>query len=237
MEPGNAEGKLRVERIAKYSGVALVVVPWILFLLCYLLNPQWILTRDALSSFGDPSFSKFPWVYNDGLGVIAVIIWVMSLGIVATSAKKMQVFGGAFWFVAGLFLALIGIYHGGTYPHDFVSTYFFVQAALAILVMGIGSFTAMDFTGAVIPVILAIIMPLGDILIPFPSSATTEIYEILIIDAWAIFSLFRSSGAVQLPNVAQAHFMEPPLRTKTIAFGLLVMVFVVLLGLIIFSGL
>ena len=81
--------KESLKKMTKYSALTLVIAPWILFLICYLLNPQWVLTRDALSSFGDPSFSKFPWVYNVGLGIIAIVIWAMSLGIVATSEKKM----------------------------------------------------------------------------------------------------------------------------------------------------
>lgn len=182
----------RIGKMSRYFGGALVVVPWIVFLICYLINPQWVLTRDALSSFGDPSFTQYSWVYNVGLGIIAVIIWFMSLGIVATAENKVQVFGGTFWFVAGIFLALIGYYHGGTYPHVFVSTWFFVQAAFAITIMGIGSYPSRDLKGAVIPIVIAIFMPLGGLLVHFPSAATTEIYEIIVIDAWAIFSLFHT---------------------------------------------
>ncbi|MCL5680625.1 MAG: DUF998 domain-containing protein [Candidatus Thermoplasmatota archaeon] len=193
----------RIGNLTKYFGGALVGVPWVLFLVCYLLNPQWVLTRDALSSFGDPSFSHFPWVYNIGLGIIAVIIWFMSFGIIATAENKVQVFGGTFWFVAGIFLGLIGYYHGGTYPHDFVSAWFFVQAAFAITLMGIGSYASKDIRGAIVPLVIAILMPLGDILIPFPSSATTEIYEIIIIDSWALFSLLYKPK--KLPSKWEEH--------------------------------
>lgn len=195
---------VRIGKLTKYAGGALVIVPWIIFLICYLLNPQWILTKDALSSFGDPSFTKYPWVYNVGLGLIAAIIWLMALGIVATAENKVQVFGGTFWFVAGMFLALIGYYHGGTYPHDFVSTWFFVQAAIAITIMGLGSYPLRDLKGAAIPIIIAILMPLGGILVHFPSAATTEIYEIIIIDAWAVFSLFYTPK-VQLSDREPKH--------------------------------
>ncbi len=221
-------------RMTRYSAAILVGAPWVLFLICYFLNPQWVLTRDALSSFGDPSFSKFPWVYNVGLGIIAIVIWVMSVGIVATSEKKMHVFGGAFWFVAGIFLALIGIYHGGTYPHDFVSTYFFVQAALAMVFMGIGSFTAQDFAGAVTPIGLAILMPLGDILIPFPSAATTEIFEIMLIDAWVLFSLFYATKAVPVVSLVGKSKGRANSMLESTTVWSMVAVFTLLLGLIIF---
>ncbi len=184
-----------LEKYGGYFGWGLVIVPWILFGICYLVNPQWVLTRDALSSFGDPSFSQYPWVYNVGLGVISIIIFIMSLGIISTAENKILVMGGSLWFVAGIFLALIGYFHGGTYPHDFVSTWFFIQAAFAISVIGIGSYLSLGFRYSVIPILLSLSMELGDIFIPFPSAATTEIFEIIIIDLWALFALIYVSRA------------------------------------------
>ncbi len=215
----------RIGNLTKYSGGALVIVPWIIFLICYLLNPQWILTKDALSSFGDPSFTQYPWVYNVGLGVISVIIWLMSLGIVATAENKVQVFGGAFWFVAGIFLALIGYYHGGTYPHDFVSTWFFVQAAFSITIMGLGSYPEHDFRGSVIPIIIALLMPLGGILVHFPSAATTEIYEIIIIDAWAVFSLFHKPVGINEPAAENPEGLLKNYRVQGAIVGILAFAF------------
>lgn len=215
----------RIGKMTKYSGAALVIVPWIIFLICYLLNPQWILTKDALSSFGDPSFSQYPWVYNVGLGIISVIIWFMALGIVETAENKVQVFGGAFWFVAGIFLALIGYYHGGTYPHDFVSTWFFVQAAFAITIMGLGSYPERDFRGAVVPIIIALLMPLGGLLVHFPSAATTEIYEIIIIDAWAVFSLFHKPAGHALASGENPGGMLSNYRVQGAIVGILAFAF------------
>ncbi len=175
---------------------ALIIVPWILFLICYVLNPKWLLTRDALSSFGDPSFSQYPWVYNVGLGIIAVLIFFMSIGIVALANNKIHVFGGAFWFVAGMFLALIGYYHGGTYPHNFVSTWFFIQAAFAIYIMGLGAYVSKDFKSAIVSIALVILMALGSIFVRFPSAATIEIFEIVLLDAWALFTIFYTSKSL-----------------------------------------
>ena len=186
-----------IKRIGNLTGIfaiSLVVVPWILFLICYIINPRWILTKDALSSFGDPSFTSYPWVYNYGLGIIALIIWFMALGMVIVAENKVQVFGGASWFMAGIFLALIGYYHGGTYPHDFVSTWFFVQAAISLAIMGLGAYPQRDFIGSVVPIAIAILMPLGSIVVHWPSAATIEIYEIIIMDAVVIFTIVHSRG-------------------------------------------
>ncbi len=182
---------VNVERWTRYLGGSVVGVPWVLFALCYALNPWFVVTRDALSDFGGPPAGAVAWVYNVGLVLIAVIIGLFSLGLVVTSRDKVQVCGGAFWFVAGLFLALIGIFHEGTYPHDFVSTWFFIQVALAIGTMGVGSFLTRDSMGGTVSIACAALMPLGDLLVAWPSAATVEIYEILIIDAWALFLLLR----------------------------------------------
>ena len=177
-------------KLGKYSGWALLISPWILFLICYLLTPKkWVLTKNALSDFGSPEFTKYYLVYNVGLIVLAIIMWMMSLGIVARARNKVQVFGGAFWFVAGIFLALIGYYHEGTYPHVFVSTWFFVQGALAIGIMGIGAYPEHDLKASVIQILTAIFMPSGVMIVHFPSAATVEIYEIAVMDVWLIFYL------------------------------------------------
>ncbi len=222
-----------IGRMTNYFGGALVIVPWIVFLICYLLNPQWVLTKDALSSFGDPSFTQYPWVYNVGLAIISVIIWFMSLGIVASAENKIQVFGGTFWFVAGIFLILIGYYHGGTYPHNFVSTWFFVQAAFAITIMGIGAYPQHDSKGAIVPIIIALLMPLGGILIHFPSAATAEIYEIIIIDAWAVFSLFHKPNSSFSEQGQDADALRKLYRRDGIIVGILAFIFFFLAAIII----
>jgi hypothetical protein len=103
--------------------------------------------------------------------------------------------------------------------------------------MGIGSFTAQDFTGAITPISLAILMPLGDLLIPFPSSATTEIFEIALIDAWVLFSLFHATKSAPVASLASKEKSKPLSRFKSITVWFLVAVFTSLLGLIVFLGL
>lgn len=218
----------RLGKLTGYFGSALLIAPWVLFFISYLLNPQWSLTRDALSDFGAPAFSHYAWVYNIGLGMVGAIICLMSLGIVATAGNKVQVFGGAFWFVAGIFLALIGYFHGGTTPHSFVSSWFFIQSAFAITIMGIGSYPDHDLTGAIAPIIIAILMPLGGILFYFPSVALAEIYEIIMIDGWAAFSLIHNRKrivSVDSRNTVSTYTHD---RRNAVIVGSLSLIFVVL---------
>jgi Predicted membrane protein len=55
-------------------------------------------------------------------------------------------------FVAGLFLALIGIYHAGTRPHVFVSTWFFVQMDTALIAWG--SFGFHDYSWGLLSLVM-----------------------------------------------------------------------------------
>jgi len=212
------------DKLGKYSSWALLVSPWILFLVCYLLTPKWILTENALSDFGNPEFTKYYLVYNVGLIILAIIIWLMSLGIVARVRNKVQVFAGAFWFVAGIFLALIGYYHEGTYPHVFVSVWFFVQGALAIGIMGIGTYIEKDIKSSIIQLIIALFMPLGAIIVHFPSAATEEIYEISLMDVWLIFYLLYTplNKSVKVKGTEIHH------KRDAIAVGTLATIFFVL---------
>jgi hypothetical membrane protein len=100
--------------------------------------------------------------------------------------NKLESMGSSFIFIAGIFLILIGIYPSGTDPHVFVSTWFFLQADLAIIVWGLGLiyrnarnigyfFTAMGILGPIIAM-----------MVDWPSAATVEAYGIVIIDIWVI---------------------------------------------------
>lgn len=62
--------------------------------------------------------------------------------------------------------------------------------------MGIGAYPEHYLKGAVVPLVIAILMPLGGVLVNFPSVALTEIYEIIMIDVWAVFSLVHKPKQV-----------------------------------------
>ncbi len=217
----------KLGELGKYSEWALLISPWILFLACYLLNTQWVITKNALSDFGGPAFTKYYLVYDVGLIIIAIMMWFMALGIVSKARNKIQVFGGAFWFVAGIFLALIGYYHEGTYPHVFVSTWFFAQAALSITIMGIGAYPEHDLKSSAIPIIIAIFMPLGVMLVHFPSAATTEIYEIIIMDIWLVFSMLYQPVR-KVPAEAGKEALIKLYRRDAMVVGVLATIFFVM---------
>lgn len=79
-----------------------------------------------------------------------------------------------------MFLALIGVFHGGTRPHVFVSTYFFVQFFLGALVYGAGS----EKKGVKYGSVLIFLLALFGTFIHWPSVALEETYEIALVMAF-----------------------------------------------------
>jgi len=83
--------------------------------------------------------ANMPWIYNYGLITTGLVIMLYSAYLVYSSRGRLEAVGSGYVFIGGIFLALIGFFPGGTRPHIFVSTYFFVQMGLAILAMGLGT--------------------------------------------------------------------------------------------------
>jgi len=166
----------------RFCGVVAAILAWIVIALAVSRNPWFNVFKHALSDLGDLKGANDPWIYNVGLIVTGVITCIYSLYIAYTSNNKVLVFASALLFVAGIFLALIGVYPAGTRPHTFVSTWFFIQMLLAIIAIAIGFTVEKALLHAAILWIISVIGPLGAILIKWPSVALQEIYGIILID-------------------------------------------------------
>ncbi|WP_297125301.1 DUF998 domain-containing protein [Thermococcus sp.] len=53
-----------------------------------------------------------------------------SIYLIRVAKNKVQTIGGAYISISAIFLALIGVFHSGTQPHVFVSTYFSSSSSL-----------------------------------------------------------------------------------------------------------
>src|SRR5579875_1240852 len=100
-------------------------------------NPWFDFFKNAFSDLGG-NRANMPWIYNYGLIVTSVFIMLFSIYLILVANNKLETISGGFFFIAGIFLALVGIYHAGTRPHVFVSTYFFVQSDFSILAWSLG---------------------------------------------------------------------------------------------------
>lgn len=173
----------------KYLGVGAAVYAWALIFACLALNPWFVFTHNAFSDLGG-SRANYPWLYNYGLISVAFLICVYSVYLVAASISKGQAFSSALVFTAGIFLALIGVYHEGTYPHVFVSTWFFVQFDLAIASFGAASLVDGRRNWCAGYLALALAGTGVAEVVHWPSAATLEAWGIVVIDAWAVLTYF-----------------------------------------------
>ncbi|ASJ11349.1 hypothetical protein A3L12_07415 [Thermococcus sp. P6] len=169
-------------RDLRYSGIAGVVAYWLFVAWSIGENPWFSFTKNALSDLGSPEKASAPWIYNYGLIVTSLFVLAFSLYLMLSAENRLQTVGGAYVSVSSLFLALIGVFHAGTRPHTFVSTYFFVQFFLGMLLYGVGSKDKAIRYGSVSLFLLAV---LGT-LVSWSSAALIETYEIGLI---AIFTL------------------------------------------------
>lgn len=169
----------------RFSGVIGVVLAWVIIMLSISQNPWFNIFKHALSDLGDPKASS-PWVYNLGLIVVGVIMCIYSLFYTYKAINKAHVYASALLFIAGVFLALIGVYPSSTRPHIFISTWFFIQTWLAFVVSTISMMLDKKIVYTIILSIITIVGPLGAILIKWPSVALLEIYGVILIDIYII---------------------------------------------------
>jgi hypothetical membrane protein len=168
-------------KILKWSGLTGGIVYW-LFVTWSITRNRWFsFFHNALSDLGDPAKATSPWIYNYGLIVTSFFVLAFAIYLILIARNKLQTIGGAYISISAIFLALIGVFHSGTRPHVFVSTYFFVQFFLGALIYGIGSEKKIRH-GSVLIFLLA---TLGT-LIHWPSVALGETYEIALVMAFTL---------------------------------------------------
>lgn len=140
-------------------------------------NPWWSFYRHAFSDLGAQAATD-PWIYNVGLMVLGALVMFFSLGLLLAAESKWSAFASALFFVAGIFLALIGIYPGGTRPHVFVSTWFYVQSFIASAALGAALLLEGNRPYGVLLCALGVLPPLLGVLVEatvgWPSVAIAE---------------------------------------------------------------
>jgi hypothetical membrane protein len=176
-------------RWIKYSGIMASIIFWAFTLISISINRWFDFYRDAFSDLGGPRANN-AWIYNMGLIISSVFLELMSIHMIYLSRSRVGVVAGSYLSIAGMFLALIAVYPAGTRPHVFISTWFFIQAFLAVLLYGISRLRDdMIFSASIL--ILFTLALLGPIL-RWPSAASLETYEIILLTIFAAIYVFRS---------------------------------------------
>ncbi len=177
----------------RFTGLVASALFWVVASLSIAYNPWFSFTRDAFSDLGGAGASQ-PWIYNYGLMITALFATLFSVFLVDAAKNKVEMVGGALMLVAGIFLALIGVYHSGTMPHTFVSSWFFVQADLAIIVWGAGLIIEKRNALGAASVVMGVVGPLLAEAVRWPSAAVVEAYGIILISAWIVLALRFDKG-------------------------------------------
>ncbi len=167
-------------------GPLAVAAGWLVIAAAWWLNRDWfVFTRDAFSDLGGPG-ACCPWVYNYGLILVGLIVALFGACVASAAPGRLEVVGGAYLALAGVFLALIGFYPSGTRPHTFVSAWFFVQSDLGLVasLAGVWRRRRSPLCGVALAAsVLAFpVAGLVEALVGWPSAAVLEAYGVIVID-------------------------------------------------------
>lgn len=177
-------------RIAFNLGLAGMAVAWVVILVAAVLNPWFAFTGNAFSDLGGPGASM-PWIFNGGMMITGALICIYSWSLVVFSENKTETTGSVFFLVSGFFLVMIGFFHEGTYPHLFVSYWFFMQSLLAILAWGAGFVLDRKKRTGMLLLLLGIVSTIVAAVVPWPSVAAIEAFGIVVIDLWTVLMAFQ----------------------------------------------
>ncbi len=173
-----------------WAGPAAVILAWIVIGASWYLNPWFRFLEHAFSDLGGPEAS-YPWVYNYGLIATGALVILYSWFIYSVAASKMEAAASALTFVAGIFLALIGVYPSGTRPHTFVSMWFFIQMDMALIALGLGLRVRGSRLWHAITGLSVLAFPIYGMVeatVGWPSVAAGEAYGIIVIDLAVILA-------------------------------------------------
>ena len=176
-----------IKLIFLFSALA-IISAWLTIIISIHFNPWFSVTKNALSDLGGGNLINnnhpaplYPYIYNYGMIITGILLFLFSSMIIINSRNKIEINGLSFFMISGLFLALIGIYHEGTYPHDFVSIWFFILASISYFSIGISLIINKFLRGYIIIITLILSWILYSI-IPWQSVAEDEIFGIIVID-------------------------------------------------------
>ncbi|QOJ79353.1 DUF998 domain-containing protein [Infirmifilum lucidum] len=182
----------RVSRLLLLAGPLAFAVFSAGVLLSSQLNPWWSLYKDAFSDLGGPK-ARAPWIFNSALIVAGVLFCMFSIGLLGLSKSRVVSFASGLLFMAGVFLALIGVYPSGTRPHVFVSSWFYVQSFMGMAVLGVGLLLEKKLVHGIALLLLGVLpMPLAllvEATIGWPSIAILELAGAFFILAGALLLL------------------------------------------------
>lgn len=207
-----AKPKEYFTKYAFWLGVFAAVYFWVTVAYDGHINSSWwSIWTSSFSALGDPganstgAAASLYWFYNDVvIFPTGGMLIIFAASLVMISRNWLQSVGSGFLMVAGIFLVMVGIFHGGNPTpagyHDFVSNWFFVQALLAVWVWTFGLLLERRWVLGMEMFAIAILAPVIAASIKWPSVATTEAFGIAAIDLWLVLLYFARKPKVRVSN-------------------------------------
>ncbi|MEM4950152.1 MAG: DUF998 domain-containing protein [Thermoplasmatales archaeon] len=188
---------MKTLKLASLFGILGIVSAWLTIAISSYLNPWFSLEANALSDLGGGNLTAnghpaptLPIVYDGGLIITSVLLIIFASLMVSISRNRIEGSGFSFFIISGIFLALIGIYHEGTYPHDFVSIWFFILASISYGTISVGVMKLGDLIPGSLMLMTILASWIIYALVPWKSVAEGEIFGITVVDALVLVHLF-----------------------------------------------
>ena len=189
---------MRPRRLLCLSGPAAMLLAWTVIGVSWSLNPWFRFTRDAFSDLGGEE-ACCSWLYNYGLIATGLLLMAYGACLYISAHSKLGAAGASHLFLAGVFLALIGVFPAGTRPHTFVSSWFFLQTYAAYTVLGIALWGEGSWVGKPVVALSLMALPVAvlvELVVGWPSAAVLEAYGIAVIDAYTALTAIHVLGGV-----------------------------------------
>ncbi len=171
-------------------GLVAAIAAWAVIGVAWYYNPWFVFTEHAFSDLGGAE-ACCPWIYNYGLMLVGLIVSLWSFCLYRVARNKLEAVGAGYVFLMGVFLALIGLFPSGTRHHVFVSTWFFIQADLAFIVLAAGMARRGSGLGKALLAISILAFPVAaavEAVVGWPSTAAVEAYGIVVIDIGVVLA-------------------------------------------------
>ncbi len=136
----------------------------------------------TFSKLGNPKLAVKPWIFQTGLVIGGIFMVLFAIHLVRVSSGKIDVMGGAYVLISGVFMALIGPIHDGLKPHDTLAFLTFWIFFIGMALFGIGKRSGL----VTLPVLLGAIV--GQLLPVWPHLGTLELYGLILVLMDVIFT-------------------------------------------------
>ncbi|MGC8506242.1 MAG: DUF998 domain-containing protein [Thermoplasmata archaeon] len=180
---------IKTDLVSAILGIMAILFAWFTILLAIHFNPWFRVDVNALSDLGGRAsgsnshpYPSYPFVYNGGIMITGGLIVIFSASVIRRSAYRTEILGFSFLTLSGVFLALVGLYHEGMYPHVFLAEWFFLLGKISFLIIGAALIIGKSEVYGISMVVFNIIAWIIEVSIKFTSVAESEIYGIIVLD-------------------------------------------------------